>query len=119
MLETELFEFLEGATDGSFNLCQQGEILSWNPAAERLFGSSSSEAPGKSCYQILHGRDALGTQVSHERCRMLECTAVRTGDPKFKSVGAALFGRAIMGRYVHRGVAKPTEPKSSGDSSGT
>lgn len=28
MLETELFEFLEGATDGSLSLCQQGEILS-------------------------------------------------------------------------------------------
>jgi PAS domain S-box-containing protein len=83
MLENELFEFLEGATDGAFSLCQQGEILSWNPAAERLFGSSSCEVLGKSCYQILHGRGALGTQVSHERCSILECTAGRTGIPNF------------------------------------
>ena len=40
MLENELFEFLEGTTDAAFSVSQQGEILSWNGAAERLFGYS-------------------------------------------------------------------------------
>jgi PAS domain S-box-containing protein len=83
MLENELFEFLEGATDGAFSLCQQGEILAWKPAAERLFGSSSSEVPGKSCYQVLHGRGVVGTQVCHEGCSILECTAGQTEIPNF------------------------------------
>ena len=30
MLESELFESLEGTTDGAFSVSQQGEILSWN-----------------------------------------------------------------------------------------
>ena len=49
MLENELFEFLEGTTDAAFSVNQQGEILSWNRAAERLFGYSTSEVLGKSC----------------------------------------------------------------------
>jgi PAS domain S-box-containing protein len=83
MLENELFEFLEGTTDAAFSVTQEGEILSWNSAAERLFGYSCSDVLGKSCYQILHGRGALGTQVCHEGCSILECTAGRAEVPNF------------------------------------
>jgi len=83
MLENELFAFLEGTTDAAFSVSQQGEILSWNGAAKRLFGYSSSEVLGKSCFHILHGRGVLGTQVCHEGCSILECTAGRTGIPNF------------------------------------
>src|SRR5450759_812672 len=78
MLDNELFTFLEGTTDAAFSVNQQGEILSWNGASERLFGYSSSEVLGKSCFQILHGRGVLGTQVCHEGCSILECTGGRT-----------------------------------------
>ena len=40
MLESELFAFLEGTTDAAFSVSEQGEILSWNGAAQRLFGYS-------------------------------------------------------------------------------
>jgi PAS domain S-box-containing protein len=83
MLENELFEFLEGTTDAAFSVNQLGEILSWNRAAERLFGYSSSEVLGKSCSQILHGRGVLGTQVCREGCSILECTGGRTEIPNF------------------------------------
>jgi PAS domain S-box-containing protein len=83
MLENELFTFLEGTTDAAFSVSQQGEILSWNGASERLFGYSSSEVLGKSCFQILHGRGVLGTQVCHEGCSILECTGGRTEIPNF------------------------------------
>ena len=83
MLENELFDFLEGTTDAAFSVNEQGEILSWNRAAERLFGYSSSEVLGKSCSQILHGRGVLGTQVCREGCSILECTGGRTEIPNF------------------------------------
>ena len=38
MLESELFAFLEGTTDAAFSVSEQGEIRSWNGAAQRLFG---------------------------------------------------------------------------------
>jgi PAS domain S-box-containing protein len=83
MLESELFAFLEGTTDAAFTVSEQGEILSWNGAAKRLFGYSSSEVLGKSCFQILHGRGVLGTEVCHEGCSILECTAGQTEIPNF------------------------------------
>ena len=38
MLEQELFELLEGSADAAFTVTEQGEICSWNNAAERIFG---------------------------------------------------------------------------------
>jgi PAS domain S-box-containing protein len=83
MLESELFAFLEGTADAAFTVSEQGKILSWNGAARRLFGYSSSEVLGKSCFQILHGRGVLGTKVCHEGCSILECTAGQTEIPNF------------------------------------
>jgi len=83
MLESELFAFLEGTTDAAFAVSEQGKILSWNGAAKRLLGYSSSEVLGKSCFQILRGRGVLGTEVCHEGCSILECTAGQTEIPNF------------------------------------
>src|SRR6478752_2021415 len=83
MLESELFAFLEGTTDAAFTVSEQGEILSWNRAAGRLFGYSSSEVLGKGCFDVLQGRGVLGTQVCHEGCSVLECTAGQTEIPNF------------------------------------
>ena len=83
MLENELFTLLEGTTDAAFTVNEQGEILSWNGAAERLFGYSSSEALGKSCSQLLRGRGVLGTKVCQEGCSMLALTGGRTDIPNF------------------------------------
>jgi PAS domain S-box-containing protein len=83
MLESELFAFLEGTTDAAFSVNEQGEILSWNGAAERLLGYSSSEVLGKGCFQVLHGRGVLGTEVCHEGCSILASTAGQTEIPNF------------------------------------
>lgn len=83
MLENELFDFLKGTAEAAFSVNEQGEILSWNPAAERLFGYASAEVLGKGCYEILRGRGALGTQVCHEGCSILECSGGRTEIPNF------------------------------------
>ena len=62
MLQSELLEFLEQTADAGFCVTGQGEICSWNAAAEKLFGYSSSEAIGKSCYRLLQGRGSLGAK---------------------------------------------------------
>ena len=83
MLENELFAFLDATADAAFSVNEQGAIQSWNNAAERLFGYSSSETLGKSCYEILHGCGVLGTQVCHEGCSILECSGGETEIPNF------------------------------------
>ncbi|MDE3110314.1 MAG: PAS domain-containing protein, partial [Acidobacteriota bacterium] len=60
MLEQELFDLLEGTSDAAFSVTDQGEICSWNKAAEKLFGYSRSEAVSKSCFSLLQGRGTLG-----------------------------------------------------------
>ena len=65
MLESELFVLLEGTTDAAFSVTEEGEILSWNKAAEKLFGYPRTAAVHKTCYEILEGMGPLGTRVCH------------------------------------------------------
>jgi len=63
MLEQELFDLLEGTADAAFTVTDQGEICSWNKAAERIFGFGKAEALQKGCQSLLQGRGPLGAQV--------------------------------------------------------
>ena len=55
MLEIELFNPLEGTSDAAFAVTDQGEICSWNKAAEKLFGYTAEEAINKTCGSVLEG----------------------------------------------------------------
>jgi PAS domain S-box-containing protein len=83
MLESELFALLQGTTDAAFSVTEEGEILSWNKAAEKLLGYSSAEAVHKTCYDILEGMGTLGTRVCHQHCSVIECTAGNAEIPNF------------------------------------
>ena len=83
MLESELFTLLQGTTDAAFSVTEEGEILSWNKAAEKLLGYSAAEAVHKTCYDILEGMGTLGTRVCHQHCSVTECTAGNAEIPNF------------------------------------
>ncbi len=83
MLESELFTLLRGTTDAAFCVTEEGEILSWNKAAEKLLGYSAAEAVHKTCYDILEGMGPLGTRVCHQHCSVAECTKGDTEIPNF------------------------------------
>jgi PAS domain S-box-containing protein len=68
MLELELFNLLEGTSDAAFTVTNQGEICSWNKAAEKLFGYSAAEALNKTCGNVLQGRGPLGNEMCGENC---------------------------------------------------
>lgn len=105
MLDSELFELLEHTTDAAFSLDESGEIVSWNAAAEKLFGYPAGEAIGSTCFQILEGIGALGTRVCHENCTILECAGHREQVPDFDlSVSIRSGGRiwVNVSTIVHR-----------------
>ncbi len=77
MLEKQLAELLEGTTDAAFAVDLQGEVRSWNKAAEKLFGYPASYAIGQSCADLVGGTIATGIPVCYESCDILECA--RTG----------------------------------------
>lgn len=83
MLESELFSFLENTADAVFVVTDQGQIRFWNKSAEKLFGYSAAEAKGKTCFELLHGVGALGTQVCHENCSVLDFVGNPAEVPNF------------------------------------
>ena len=116
MLQNELLRVLEETADAAFCVNQQGEICSWNAAAEKLFGYSASEAVGKSCYGLLRCSGGLGIklctpefyarQAMAEHCRIpnfdLEVT-VRSGRRIWVDLSTLLFedGRTHPRLIVH------------------
>ena len=77
MLERQLAELLEGTTDAAFTVDLQGEIRTWNKAAENLFGYPASNVIGQTCATLVKGRMDGRTLVCCETCDVLEC--VRAG----------------------------------------
>ncbi|HJP84390.1 MAG TPA: PAS domain S-box protein [Gemmatimonadaceae bacterium] len=63
MLETELFSLLEHTADSVYTVTEDGEICSWNAAAESLFGYPASEVVGRNIDDVFQARDALGTDA--------------------------------------------------------
>jgi PAS domain S-box-containing protein len=63
MLDRELFALLERTADAAYTVTAEGEIRSWNRAAEQLFGYTAEEVIGRSVDEVLEGRDAMGTSA--------------------------------------------------------
>jgi PAS domain S-box-containing protein len=63
MLEMELFALLEQTADAAYTVTNDGEICSWNAAAERLFGHTADAVLGRNIDEVLDARDALGTKA--------------------------------------------------------
>jgi PAS domain S-box-containing protein len=95
MLESELFAVLEGTTDVAFSVTEEGEIISWNKGAEKLFGYPRATAVHKTCYEILEGMGPLGTRVCHEHCSVAECAGGNTEIPNFDMSVKTHSGRRV------------------------
>jgi len=63
MLDLELFALLEHTADATYTVSGDGEICSWNAAAERLFGYAADEVIGRNVDDVLDARDSLGTDA--------------------------------------------------------
>lgn len=95
MLEQELFDLLKGTADAAFAVTREGEICSWNAAAEKLFGYSEKEALQKTCYELLHGKGVLGTQVCEAHCDIWKCTSNSENVSNFDLEAKTRVGRRI------------------------
>lgn len=63
MLEPELFDLLEHTSDAAYTVSADGEICSWNRAAERLLGYTAAEVLGRNIDEVLKARDTMGTRA--------------------------------------------------------
>jgi PAS domain S-box-containing protein len=63
MLEKELFALLDQTADAAYAVTVEGEICSWNAAAEALFGYRAGEVIGRNVDEVFEARDTLGTDA--------------------------------------------------------
>ena len=54
-----------------FRTGPDGQIVEWNPEAERLTGITATEAEGRPCWNVIAGRDADGGMICHPGCSAL------------------------------------------------
>ena len=95
MLEIELFNLLEGTSDADFVVTDQGEICSWNKAAENLFGYTAEEAINKTCGNVLQGQGALGNEMCGENCSISHRAEKRLEIPNFDLQVKTRSGRRV------------------------
>jgi DNA-binding CsgD family transcriptional regulator len=67
---TQKTNFVTG--DAAFAVDMDGEIITWNSAAEKTFGYSAETALGQRCWQMLEGKDGYGNRYCCERCPLRE-----------------------------------------------
>lgn len=95
MFERELFDLMEGTDDAAFSVSEEGEIFSWNAAAEKLFGYTAKEALHKTCYDLLEGHGALGTEVCKAHGDIWHCTTKEVRQSNFDLHVKTRSGRRI------------------------
>jgi PAS domain S-box-containing protein len=88
-------EISRETADAAFCVNQQGEICSWNAAAEGPFGYSASEAIGKSCCGLLQCRCSLGTKPCTREFYDRQATAEHCRIPNFDLEVTVHSGRRI------------------------
>jgi DNA-binding CsgD family transcriptional regulator len=74
-----------------FRTGSDGVIAEWNDAAEQLTGISADEATGRSCWEVIRGRDDAGHLVCHPGCSIarlarqgwpVQCTDLHMATPR-------------------------------------
>jgi PAS domain S-box-containing protein len=73
-----LFHSLSNTGDGAFVIDKHHRIIFWNQAAEEILQYSAEEAIGRSCYEILGGRDEHGNTLCQRYC--LVAIGIKRGD---------------------------------------
>lgn len=83
MLEAELFSLLDRTADAAFTVTEDAEIVSWNQAAEYLFGYRAEDALHRNCDELLDCVGALGTRVCCDGDAVRICAARHVEVPDF------------------------------------
>lgn len=76
---TAIDQALARAGDGVFVIGDEGRIILWNRAAERILGYPARDVLGRSCCEIFVGRDDKGNRLCYQGCHVM--TLVRLGEP--------------------------------------
>ncbi len=63
-------EIVESTADAAFATDEEGRIVIWNKAAERLLGYRAEAVLGKSCHKVICGLDVFGNRFCDQDCNL-------------------------------------------------
>jgi PAS domain S-box-containing protein len=63
-------DIVAGTADAAFGTDEEGRIVIWNRAAERLLGYGAAEVLGRPCHDILCGRDPFDNRFCDQNCAL-------------------------------------------------
>ena len=80
----QLIATLAGTADGALLMDQDGKVVFWNGAAERLLGFRADEILGRPCHEVMRGKTLGGESLCSAACavggRIARGGAVRNFD---------------------------------------
>ncbi len=113
MFAGDVYKLLEGTADAAFVVTVEGEICSWNAAAEKLTGYAAADVLSRTCHEVLKGRGALGTVVCGGECSVHRCAVetesiptfdleitTRSGERRWVSVSTIVFDDSRLHRRL-------------------
>lgn len=82
------------ASDGMFITDDRQRIVAWSSAAQRMLGFSPDEAVGRTCYQVVLGREPDGHPVCGRNCAVTRNARHGRGTATYDVVAHTRDGRA-------------------------
>ncbi len=67
-MSSDPLEIVAGTADAVVGTDEEGRVVIWNKAAERLLGYGAAEVLGKPCHDVLCGMDPFGNRFCDENC---------------------------------------------------
>ena len=71
-----LHELFEHTTDAIFGIDKNRNIRFWNKSCENLLGLPHQKAIGKSCAELLCGKDLQGNNICNDNCPIVKISNV-------------------------------------------
>ncbi len=101
-------QFLQSTADAAFATGEEGRIVIWNDAAQRLLGYKAGQVLGRPCHQVLCGKDVYGNRFCDRECNLARMAVRKESVRRFE-----MDVRKASGDFVRVGVSVLTIPGSS------
>ena len=92
-------DIVAGTADAVVGTDEDGRVVIWNKAAERLLGYGAAEVLGKPCHAVLCGLDSFGNRFCDENCALEKMVrrreAVRRFEMSVRTSSRQLLGVAV------------------------
>ena len=63
-------QIVESTADAAFASDEEGRLVVWNEAAERLLGHKAHKVLGKPCHEVVCGTDVFGNRFCDKDCNL-------------------------------------------------